>query len=181
MLKDFGFFQRIFLKIIFFAWWNSRVSIILLFALRYFWINVNGKAAVWAHSLFTKRKANLWGKGRKTCYNLTLVTSSHLQAREREREREIDCWDATQNVVLWFCMISPTGSDKCLKFDLLWLWVNRQWACQFDCFVEFISFCSNKQRVSNKECMHWQFIVYIYIYEINQAKFAFVACRSTVV
>jgi hypothetical protein len=73
-------------------------------------------------------------------------------------------------------MISPTGSNKCLKFDLLWLWVNRQWACQFDCFVQFISFCSNKQRVSNKGCTHWQFIAYIYIYIWNKPSQVCICC-----
>ncbi len=53
------------------------------------------------------RRPTFGGKGRKACYNLTLVTSSHLQKRERERERERDCWDATQNFFIWFCMISP--------------------------------------------------------------------------
>jgi hypothetical protein len=124
MLKDFGFFQRIFLKIIFFAWWNCRVSIILLFALRYFWINVNGKAAVWAHSLFTKRKANLWGKGRKTCYNLTLVTSSHLQARERERERERLIVGMQHRMLsfgsVWSLPLAATSVSNLICFDCGW-------------------------------------------------------------
>jgi len=108
------------------------------------------------------RRPTFGGKGRKACYNLTLVTSSHLQKREREREREIV---GMQHRMLSFGSVwsLPTGSNKCLKFDLLWLWVNRQWACQFHCFVEFISFLF-QQTKSVKQRVYALTIYCIYIY-----------------
>ncbi len=47
-MKDFGFFQTMFLKVIyiFFASWNVSVSLTLLFCLNILF-NVNGKAMVW--------------------------------------------------------------------------------------------------------------------------------------